>query len=280
MRGMKVGELSVLLTGASGGIGRAVALALARRGATLVVTSRNAARLEQLCEEIRAAGGRAHPVAADLTAPDGRRRVIAEAASHGPVSVLINNAGTGAFGEFARQGDDDIERVIVTNVLATMLLTRSFLPLLKQRRGAVIVNVGSILGSLALPGQVAYSASKFAVRGFTEGLRRELAGSSVRVVYVAPRATDTPMNGRELRRFNERFGVATDLPERVGEKIARAVLRASGERYFGWPEKLIVRLNALLPAIVDRALRKQAQFVIHHPDESEPPLVLPQGAEQ
>lgn len=130
-----------------------------------------------------------------------------------------------------------------------------------------------------MPGQVAYSASKFALRGFTEGLRRELAGGPVRVVYLAPRATDTAMNGGELRRFNARFGIAMDSPEAVAARIARAILRGPGEQFLGFPERLFVRINALLPAIVDRALRKQSRF-IHDPDRARQSLVLPTGAEQ
>ena len=272
MRGMRREDLRVLLTGASGGIGRPLALAFAAEGAELLVTGRNADRLETLCDDVRAAGGRARCVAADLNTAEGRRLVI-EAAGCNDVNTLINNAAIGTFGQFAHQSEEEITQLVGTNLLAIMLLTRSLLPLLLQHRRARIVNVGSIIGSLALPGQVAYSATKFGLRGFTEGLRRELADTSVQVVYVAPRATDTAMNGNRLRRFNERFGVAMDSPEVVAAKIARAMARGSGEHFLGWPEKLFVRLNALLPSLVDGGLRKQSRFVNQYPDEAGEGLV-------
>jgi short-subunit dehydrogenase len=272
MRGMRGENLRVLLTGASGGIGRPLALALAAEGAELLLTGRDPDRLEALCADVRAAGGRARCVAADLNSAEGRRLVI-DAAGCSDVNILINNAAVGAFGQFAHQSEEEITQLVGTNLLAGMLLTRSLLPLLLQHRRAGIVNVGSIIGSLALPGQVAYSATKFGLRGFTEGLRRELTDTPVQVLYVAPRATDTAMNGNRLRRFNERFGVAMDSPGLVAAKIVRAMARGSGEHFLGWPEKLFVRLNALLPSLVDGGLRKQSLFLNHDPDEAGEGLV-------
>lgn len=272
--------MRVLLTGATGGIGREAALALAAQGADLLLTGRNASRLEALRTAIAEGGGRARYVAADLVTAEGRRRVIAAANAHpGGINVLVNNAAVGAFGHFVRQGDEEIERIVSTNLLATMLLTRGLLPMLQNQPWASVVNVGSMLGSLATPGQVAYSASKYALRGFTEGLRRELAGSPVRVVYVAPRATDTAMNGDQLRRFNARFRVAMDSPKAVAAGIVRAIASGPTERFLGWPEKLFVRINALLPGIVDRALRDQARH-INNPDGAGESLALPTGADQ
>lgn len=280
MGGVREKGLRVLLTGATGGIGREIALALAAQGAELLATGRDEQRLETLCAELTEIGGRARCVTADLTSAEGRRRVVAEArARPGGINVLVNNAAISAFGHFARQTDEEIERIVTTNLLATMLLTKALLPVLQNQSWASIVNVGSMLGSLATPGQVAYSASKYALRGFTEGLRRELADSPVRIVYVAPRATDTAMNGTRLRRFNARFGVAMDSPTAVAAGIVRAIARGPAEHFLGWPEKLFVRINALLPGIIDRALRAQSRH-INDPEVTGESLVLPTGADQ
>ena len=136
-----------------------------------------------------------------------------------------------------------------------MRLTHALLPQLERAPAAMVVNVGSIVGSIGLPGQVAYASSKFAIHGFSEALRRELAGSGVRVVYVAPRATDTAMNDAAQR------AVRSDAPERVATIIADSMRRGRRERFLGWPERLFVKLNALAPGLVDQSVSKQADLL-------------------
>ena len=177
------------------------------------------------------------------------------------VNVVINNAGTNHFGPFMTERQSDIEAVLATNIVAPMLLTQRLIPMLKQQKAATVLNIGSILGSIGLPGQVSYSTSKFALHGFTESLRRELQGSSVRVLYAAPRATDTPMNSAAMRRLNEKTGVRTDEPALVASRIAKQLESCDPERFIGWPERLFVKINALFPALVDRGSRKSAQIV-------------------
>lgn len=175
--------------------------------------------------------------------------------------MLINNAGSNHLGLFADQDAQSIERLIACNVLAPMQLTRQMLAHLVGRQRACIVNVGSILGSIATPGQTTYSATKFAIHGFSEGLRRELAADGIKVIYVAPRATDTAMNDEQARDLNERLGISMDPVESVALEIVAAMVRGRSERYIGWPEKLFVRINALFPALVDKALGKQRKIL-------------------
>lgn len=126
------------------------------------------------------------------------------------------------------------------------------------------MNVGSILGYLGYPGCAAYSASKFALRGFTEALRRELADGPVRVAYFAPRATRTALNSDALCALNTELGVAMDPPDAVAAALVRLVRQPARERLLGMPEKLFARLNQLLPGLVDGSLRRQLPLIRRH----------------
>lgn len=255
---MKLKGSRILLTGAAGGIGRATANALARSGARVALIDRNPGALNKLMDEMRILGGQGFAFAADLGRAEERARVIAQAtAALGGIDALINLAGVLDFAPFESQDAGVIERTIAINLTMPMQLAQLCLPaMLAQGRGRV-VNVGSTFGSIGFPFFAAYSASKFGLRGFSQALRRELAGSGVGVTYVAPRATRTPLNTSAVVRMNEALKVAMDPPELVGAAIARALEQERDEAYLGWPEKLFVRLNALLPRLVDGALRKQ-----------------------
>jgi short-subunit dehydrogenase len=121
-----------------------------------------------------------------------------------------------------------------------------------------------VFGSLGYPGFAAYSASKFAMRGFTEALRRELADSSIRVHYFAPRATRTGMNASAVERMNAELKVAMDLPGPVAAAACDVLEAGRTSAVFGWPEKLFVRINALLPGVVDGSLRNQLPVIRRH----------------
>ena len=259
---MKAHEMKVLLTGATGGIGAQTASLLATRGAKLLLVARDESRLNALRERLLQFGNRVRVVAADLATEDGRRRVSAAAHEFpGGINVLVNNAGVNRFDLFARQTGRDLEAVVTTNLLAPMLLTHRLLPLLQRQQQAVVLNVGSIVGSIGLPGQVAYCSSKFGMHGFSEALRRELAGSSIRVVYVAPRSTDTGMNEPLLRQINELTGVRTDDTSIVARRLEDAITGTRRERFIGWPERLFVKINALVPGLVDRSLQEQRRLL-------------------
>lgn len=255
---MNLKNTRVLLTGAAGGIGATTALQLARAGAQLVVADRSEAALQKLCAEIGVQGGKAQPVVADLAGSTGRHALAEEATRQlGGVDLLVNIAGLLDFTPFEAEDPVAIERLMQVNLIAPIQLTRLLLPaMLKQGRGR-IVNVGSTFGSIGFPYFAAYSSSKFGLRGFSQALRRELDSSGVGVTYVAPRATRTPLNSSAVVRMNEALKVAMDPPEQVAAAIVRAIEQERAEVYLGWPEKLFVRLNAVLPGLVDGALRKQ-----------------------
>ena len=264
-------ELNVLLTGATGGIGLQTATLLATRGANLLLTARDERRLSGLRDTLREFGSRVETVAADIATAEGRQRVTAAAQAYsGGIDVLINNAGVNRFDLLDRLSDRDLETIVNTNLLAPMLLTQTLLPLLRQRAKAIVLNVGSIVGSIGMPGQVAYCSSKFGLHGFSEALRRELQGSSVSVLYVAPRSTDTDMNDLLMREMNELTGVRTDDSTAVARQIVGAITDNKRERFIGWPERLFVKINALLPGLVDRSLRKQVRLLDRAQADNEP----------
>ena len=257
---MEINTCRALLTGASGGIGQALVAQLCAGGAQLLLVGRNAEALDALAQRFP---GQVQCVVADLARREGRDVVFSAASAFGGLNCVINAAGINQFSLFEDQDDDDIARLIDTNLTAPLQLTRRLLPLLRQQPRAVLLNVGSALGSIGYPGFATYSASKFALRGATEALRRELADSPVKVLYVAPRGTRTTMNSAPVVALNARLGVAMDAPETVAAAIVDSLRRERAARHLGGPESFFARLNALLPRLVDRALFKQLPLIKH-----------------
>ncbi len=256
---MELSGRTAVLTGASGGIGAALARALAGAGVELVLAGRDAGRLAALRREL---GERHRVVVADLATSAGRTAVIEACAalSHG-LDLLINNAGVGAFGLFEDADAADLERLLAVNLTAPVLLTHGLLPLLQRAPEAAVVNVGSAFGALGHPGFTAYCASKFGLRGFSEALARELADGKIRVLYLAPRATATAMNDSRVEALNTALGNAVDPPEAVAEGLLRLLHGRRRRLGLGRPEALFARLNALLPGALDAGLARQLPLI-------------------
>lgn len=254
---MLLTDQRVLLTGAAGGIGRALSFELASQGARLILLGRETDGLDELCAEIATTGGRATPLPADLADLDSLPEVARRAeAAYGGVDVVIHNAGLMSFRPFGDEQVGSLEALMRVNVMAPMLLTRELLPAMRERGHGHVLNIGSIFGSIAFAYFASYSASKFALRGWSEALRRELRGTGIGVHYVAPRATRTPL-AKSFGRMAEAVGMKLDEPEWVARRTVRALTRGAKDSYLGFPECLFVRLNAVLPRLVDRALAKQ-----------------------
>jgi short-subunit dehydrogenase len=254
---VKLADCSIVLTGASGGIGAATARALVAAGARVLLVARDGARLAKLADALshRARDGQAAAFAADLATARGRVQ-LRDLAIARRVNVLINNAGTPCFGALGETDDARIAEVITTNLVAPMALTRALLPHLAAQPRAIVLNVGSTLGRLALPGFSVYSASKFGLRGFTEALRRELDGSRIGVLYLAPRSTKTAFNDDRVTAFNRATGTREDPPEAVAAAIVRMIERGTPERQLGFPERFAVHVNGLVPRWLDGAFAK------------------------
>ncbi|KIQ56844.1 SDR family oxidoreductase [Pseudomonas fluorescens] len=255
---MQLHEARVVLTGASGGIGLAITETLCAAGARVLAVARHQDALLALLKR--------YPqnlswVAADLTLAADQGKVLAAAESVGGINLLINAAGVNHFAMLEQLDDSDIQGMLAVNVGAPICLTKRLLPMLKQADSAMVVNVGSTYGSIGYPGYASYCATKFALRGFSEALRRELADTRVSVLYVAPRATRTSMNSAAAQALNDALKASVDDPQAVASAVAHAIAGERRDVYLGWPERFFVRLNSLLPNLVDRGLRKQLPLI-------------------
>lgn len=250
---MKPEQLSVVLTGASGGIGLELTEALVDAGARVLLVGRRGAPLAALVESL---GSDARPLvqalAADVTTPAGRTTIRDIAAVRG-CNALVNNAAVPCFGSFAEADPERIDQVLQTNLVAPMQLTLALLPQLRAQPQARVLNIGSATGRLGVPGFTVYGAAKFGLRGFSEALRRELAESSVRVQYLGARATRTAFNDERASEFNRRTRAGVDAPQAVAEAALELLLSGRAEKFVGFPESLAVRLNGLVPTWLDGA---------------------------
>ena len=260
---MNLKDKMVVLTGATGGIGSVVAAELAREGARLIAVGRDANKLDALLQSLPGSQAGLHlAVRADLNEATGISSVVKAVEQAGGMDVLINNAGVSQFTFLEQESAQSIESQIHINLVAPILLTQALLPWLLAGKESVILNVGSTFGSIGFSGFSSYCASKFGLRGFTESLRRELADTAIRVLYFAPRATQTAINSPQVNAMNKALGNQADSPETVAKNLLQ-MLRSDKEniRYIGWPEKLFVRINALLPGLVDKAMLKQLPII-------------------
>jgi short-subunit dehydrogenase len=257
---MELGGARILLTGASGGLGRALAAELSAGGAELLLAGRDADRLERLRASLNT---HAVILQADLDHAAGIA-AAARAARDFEVNVLINNAGIGAFGLLDEQDWEEVERVMITKLLTPIRLTQAMLPWLKAQPRAAIVNMGSAFGSVPFAGFAAYSAAKAGLRGFSQALRRELADSLIDVIHLAPRAIDTPLNSPAVNALNRALKNRSDTPEAVARKVAAALARGVRERHFGFPENLFAWLNGLMPSLIDHGLAGKLAVIKQH----------------
>ncbi len=185
---------TAVVTGASQGIGRAIALALAAQGAKVALMARNREKLEAVAAEIATSGGEAHPYELDIQQEASIKSAAKAAlADHGPIEIIVNNAGITRDGLMMRMKRADWDDVLATNLTGTFLLTQALLPPMIKARWGRIVSIASIVGQVGQAGQVNYSASKAALLGFTKSLAREVASRSITVNAVAPGYIETAM---------------------------------------------------------------------------------------
>jgi len=250
----------VLVTGASSGIGRALALRLAMLNSRLLVTGRREDRLRQLVQQLRSGGCEAESMAGDIAEATFRRQLITSATERwGALDVLVNNAGIGAHGFWSKADPETMRRVMEVNFFAPVELTRAALPLLRRGNAPLIVNVGSVLGHFAIPRRVEYCASKFALHAFSDSLRIELA-DDIDVLLVSPSTTQSEFFDRAISLPNEpprhRPGMP---PDRVARKIVRAMRAGRREIILSWGGSLMVWLDRLAPGIMSRLLKRYSR---------------------
>jgi short-subunit dehydrogenase len=247
---------TAIVTGAASGIGEHLAHSLARRGSALALIDRDAERLELVAKEVRVASGR--PVTCYVTdlADDAATHALGDqlAAAHPDTTLLVNNAGVALGGTFGQVSEEEFDWLLAINLRAVITLTRALLPVLRANPGSHLVNISSLFGLIAPPGQVAYATSKFAVRGFTEALRSELAGEvGVTVVHpggIRTRIAETARVAAAVPAAQEEAGKAafarllTYPPERAAERIAGAVEKRR--------PRLLIALSARVPDVIAR----------------------------
>jgi short-subunit dehydrogenase len=247
----------VLITGASGGIGRAFALAFARQGARIVLAARRADVLDAVRQEIE-------PYAADMLvvpvdiADDGQIEALVEAALErfGQIDILLNNAGLGLDGQVHTHDVQAIRQLVDVNLASAMCLTRLCLPGMLARRTGWIVNVTSVGGRVHSPFQPVYGASRAGMLAFADGLRRQLEGTGIEVVSVLPAYTYSRMIRPSTERWAKRMGITFDTPDYIAARTIEGLLRGEQEIVFGGlTMRALIWLERHFPALMTLALR-------------------------
>lgn len=257
MPNRKIAGLRALVTGASGGIGRAIAVELARQGGKVLLMARREDVLAKAVEEIRISGGVAESIAGDVTDPAARRAAILRAVEKfGGLDALVNNAGIGATGRFDMAGPDRLRKIFEVNFFAAAELIREALPILRQGNRPIVVNIASVLGHRGAPQMSEYSASKFALRGLSQALRTELRPAGVDLLVVSPGTTETEFFGNVVDGDGTtrwpRWGAVSS--EAVARATVRAMRRKRHEIIPNFPGWLLTLVNRLCPRLIDEAM--------------------------
>jgi short-subunit dehydrogenase len=246
---------TVVITGASSGIGRAAALEFARRGADLVLAARRAEQLETVATECRTLGARCSIVVTDVTKRDDCVRLIDSAPQ---LDVLVNNAGFAAFDAIESAKPDELESMMQTNFFGMVRCTQAALSRMLARGSGTIVNVASIAGIMGYAGMGGYCATKFAMIGFTEALRDEVIGRGVRVAMVCPGTTDTEFFVQAER--GKMPGASRLIPAVRPETIARAIADAAADgryrRILPFGAAAYMRFKELFPRAAHLFMRR------------------------
>ena len=250
---MSIQGKTILVTGASRGIGRSIALELAKQGAQrIILVARSKQRLLDVAAEIETIGIEAIPLAVDLTQPIEVNIAVAKAwRDHGPIHILINCAGVAHQAPFLQSQLPHVQEEIALNLMGMYTITRLIARRMAAQRHGTIVNVSSLMGKIAAPTMATYSATKFAILGFTQALRGELAEHNIRVVALLPSLTDTDM----VQKFQLFKWVMPTTPEKVAQTLVLGLDRDSSEILVGWQSHLAVWGNRLMPWMVESMTR-------------------------
>ncbi len=250
-------DRTVLIAGASSGIGRDIALTFARMGAKVALLARRRSMLDELAEAIRKEGAEALPLAADVTHRSELKEAVARTLTHfARIDVLVNSAGVALPGPVEIMPPEDVERMMSVNLMGTLHAMQLVLPAMRARGAGNIVNIASLAGRRGMPPLGGYCATKFAVVGLTEALRVELFGSGVKVSLVMPGVIDTPM-----ARDASGAGILKNLPESIPlmppQWVTWAVIAAVvlGLAEIDVPPGAVVmeKLAAFFPGLTDAA---------------------------
>jgi 3-oxoacyl-[acyl-carrier protein] reductase len=242
-----------LVTGASRGIGRAIALELAQQGMKrLILMARDRSKLAELAEEIETMGVSTVIVPIDLTKPTAVNIAVAQLwRNHGPIHLLVNCAGIAYQNSFLQSKLPQVQEEISLNLLGTYTLTHLVARRMASQRQGTIINVSSLMGKIAAPTMATYSATKFAILGFTQALRQELAQYNIEVKALLPSLTDTDMV-RDMRLFR---WVIPMTPQEVAQVLVAGLSKNSSEILVGWQSHLAVWCQRLAPWLLEFILK-------------------------
>ncbi len=249
---MNIQGKTALVTGASRGIGRAIALELAQQGVKrLLLVARDEARLAEVATEIEALGGEATILALDLTQLVEVNIAVAQAwRDYGPIHLLVNCAGVAHQAPFLQSQLPNVHKEIAINLIGMYTITRLIARRMVAQREGTIVNVSSLMGKVAAPTMATYSATKFAILGFTQALRGELAAHNVQVTALLPSLTDTDMV-KELQWFE---WVLPTTPQKVAQALVAGLHKESPEILVGWQSHLVAWCNRIAPWLLEKVL--------------------------
>jgi short-subunit dehydrogenase len=252
----------ILLTGASGGIGRCLAEQAARAGARLALMARSADKLHEMAASLRAFGADVLAIPGDVTNEQDRHHALSAVVERfDGLDVLINNAGVGSWGHFAESSEEVLRRVMEVNFFAPAELIRMAVPVLRKGRAPAIVNIASMCGRRGMPAWSEYSASKFALCGLTEALRGEMVRFAIDVLLVVPGLTNSGL-GEHLLRRTGRYPIDFSKgmpPEKAAAGILRALKNNRTETVLGWDARWMLRVNRFLPRLVDTLLARKVR---------------------
>jgi short-subunit dehydrogenase len=255
----------VAITGASAGIGRAIAMRLARDGASLAICARRADRLDTVAKEITQAGGTSLPFVADVVQDGEMRAFVDRAVSRwGQLDVMICNAGYGVYGTIDQVTPEKMKAMMEVNYLGTFNAARAALPIFRRQTRGHIVVISSIVGQRGVPYVGGYAATKFAQVGLAESLRAELVGSGIHVTVVYPISTATEFHEVMVREsgFATRAAGPRQSADRVAEAVARAIERPVPEVYPFRLSKGLAVINAIAPGLADRIVKRWSRTPI------------------
>jgi 3-oxoacyl-[acyl-carrier protein] reductase len=249
---MDIQGKTALITGASRGIGRAIAIELAQQGAKrLLLVARDRQRLAEVATEIEALGVEVVIFALDLTQPVEVNIAIAKAwRNHGPIHLLVNCAGVAHQAPFLQSQLPKVSEEIAINLMGMYTITRIVARRMAAQQEGTIVNVSSLMGKVAAPTMATYSATKSAILGFTQALRGELAAHNIRVIALLPTLTDTDMV-RDLQLFR---WVVPMTPQEVARALVAGLHKDSPEILVGWQSHLAVWCNRIAPWLLEKVL--------------------------
>jgi len=266
MRSRTIPGSTIVVVGATSGVGKATALSLAAVGAQLVLVARSATQVAEVESECRALGATAIGVAADITQPDDIDQIVTTATAHfGHIDTWINTAAALVVGELHLQPVEDIQQIIATNILGTTLTSRAAMIHYRSRNAGVLINLSSLLGVIPNPVVPTYSMTKYAVRGLTLSLHQSLwHRSPIQACTIMPGPIDTPMfaraanhTGRAIRAIPPAFST-----ERVAAAVIRSVRRPRRQRTIGFTGALIVIGLHVLPRFTETVVAQVAARLI------------------